>query len=73
MKMELDADRLGQKSHDTEQNSSWTRHRVVCIVFKEIVQHNFIARTSGRLASMHGQLSVDVLRGLRSILKYPLF
>ena len=27
-----------------QQNTSWTRHQVVCIVFKEIVQLNFIAR-----------------------------
>ena len=26
-----------------QQNTSWTRHQVVCIVFKEIVQLNFIA------------------------------
>ena len=27
-----------------QQNISWTRHQVVCIVFKEIVQLNFMAR-----------------------------
>ena len=26
-----------------QQNISWTRHQVVCIVFNEIVQLNFIA------------------------------
>ena len=26
-----------------QQNTSWTRHQVVCIVFKEVVQINFAA------------------------------
>ena len=27
-----------------QQNISWTSHQVICIVFKEIVQLNFMAR-----------------------------
>ena len=27
-----------------QQNTSWTRHQVVCIMFKEIVQLNFYSR-----------------------------
>ena len=27
-----------------QQNTSWTRHQVVCTVFKEIVQENYVAK-----------------------------